>query len=233
MSFSDSVLIGLGLCMLIVPLVCIMAARRFYRSDGAVAEVEVEVEAEDEVLELALDQLSFDQLAKEPAPAKPSGDNVEFGIKPERIEVSGGGSRLECQLGLLNNSKTTLITVRITSDVVIYRSAENQAVRPSGPGMRQDTLARVDPGEKLVIPAKWTLPQEFLPEISASDGRSDKGGDKGGVFLLLRVRFLGANLPPLSQYFLIGHLLPSTQLVPIRNRPEALENLGMVKARKQ
>lgn len=227
MSFSDSVLIGLGLCMLIVPLVCIMAARRFYRSDGAVAEVEVE--AEDEVLELALDQLSFDQLAKEPAPAKPSGDNVEFGIKPERIEVSGGGSRLECQLGLLNNSKTTLITVRISSDVVIYRSAENQAVRPSGPGMRQDTLARVDPGEKLVVPAKWTLPQEFLPEISASDGRSDKGG----VFLLIRVRVLGANLPPRSQYFLIGHLLPSTQLVPIRNRPEALENLGMVKARKQ
>lgn len=230
MSLSNYVLIGLGLCMLIVPALCIVAARRFYRASSGADEIDTE----DEVLELALDQLSFDQLAQGSAPEATDASgaagmagsglgDVEVGLVPERIVIDGLQPRLECQLGMLNKGASTLVTVRVTSDIVIYRSKEHQAVRPHGPTMRQDTLARLAPGETMRIAAQWMLPDSFLAEIADPDGK--------GVFLLARARLLGANLAPRTQYFLLGHLLPSSQLVPICNLPEAFTNLGMVNAR--
>lgn len=228
MSVSNIVLIGLGLCMVIVPVICILAARKFFRLNGQVSEAEADVKMEDEVLELGLDQLSFDQLAQSTGQqglGQQGLGDVECGLKPERVVVDILKPRLESQLGLLNKGSATLITVRLTSDIVIYRSDEHQAVRPHGPTMRQDTIARLAPGEQIAIAAQWDLPEGFLAEISGEDSK--------GVYLLARVRFLGANLAPGTRYFLLGHLLPSAQLVPIRNSPEALENLGLVNARTQ
>lgn len=225
--------IGLVLCAAIGIVLCILVIRRLDRA-GLSAKP---AEDDDDVLELH--QLSFDQVSQKDEPksatAPEPGDapadspsarslaSVEFGVRPETLFMDGLRPRLECTMALLNQTKTTLVGIRISSDILIYDKNRQQAARPSGPTMRQDTVARLDPGEKFQLGVDWNLPGG-LPEAM-----SDTAGK--GAYLLARVRIIGANVAPKSQYFIFGHLLEDSRLVPLRNVPEALTNLGVTDAR--
>ena len=243
MTSSSYTLIGLALCTVIVIALCVLMIRRLARVDLSAPPA---ADDEDDVLELH--QLSFDQVTDpdaasrdkarhnrppEPHPPMPSATpatrqttglaEVDFGVRPDELVIDGLRPRLECTMALLNQTKTTLISIRISSDLLIYDATENQALRPSGPTMRQDTVARLDPGEKIHIHGDWKLPEGLLAAMSEPAGQ--------GVYLLSRVRILGANVAPKSQFFIFGHLLENSRLVRLRNVPEAFTNLGVADAR--
>ena len=244
MSASTFTLIGLGLCVMIVLTLCIIAVRRFESLNLS----EEQTDEGEEVLELR--QLSFDQVTeadgaetaeiepleskgeaagasphRQEKPATPALANVEFGVRPETLIIEGMRPRLEYSMALLNQTETTLVSIRITSDLVIFDPDQKQAVRPCAPNLRQDSLARLAPGERIIIQGDWAQP-EGLPE------RIDKEAGKG-AYLLARARIVGANVAPKSQYFLIGHLLPNNKLMPIRNSPETFSKLGVTEAQAQ
>lgn len=258
MSASTYTLIGLGLCVAIAMILCLVVLRRL---DSASLSSTAQ-HKDDDVLELS--QLSFDQVADnggvenaqtepvesedqeqeqpetaeqadttetetETEPEKPANPNVlqladvEFGVRPETLVVDGVRPRLEFTMALRNPGDTTLVTIRVTSDLVIYDATLEQGVRPCAPTMRQDTLARLGHGERIMIHGDWKLPEGLLEAMDSKEGK--------GPYLLARMRIIGANVTPKSQFFLIGHLQKNSHLVPIRNAPEALTNLGVTEAK--
>ncbi len=201
---------GLAIAIALSMLVRILVARRLNGAEPLAAPLD---EA-DPVLEL--EQLSFDQVPRADAPQASA---IEFGVRPDRLVIDELRSRLEFTMALFNTTQATLLGIHVTSDLLILDDSAPQRGRPTSPTMRQDALARLDPGEKLLLPGDWDLPEGLLAALSDTAS--------GGLYLLARVRITGGNIAAQSKYFIFGHLRENGQLLRLANEEESFTSLGV------
>ncbi len=262
MSASTFTLIGFGLCIAIAMILCLALLRRLdsaslsstanSKDDGVlelsqlsfdqVADNDGVENAETEPIKAENQKLQEAAHQADTSPTDASINSnasqlaeVEFGVRPETLVIDDIRPRLEFTMALLNPGDTTLVTIRVISDLVIYDAKQEQGVRPCAPTMRQDTLARLEQGERILIEGDWKLPEGLLEAMNTKANSAANitvsSTARTGPYLLARVRIIGANVTPKSQFFLIGHLHNGSKLVPITNVPEALTNLGVTEAK--